>query len=229
MEALFLLGIALAPGAAIGLFIWLKDQYDREPLKHLFISFMLGVLCAIPAVILSIVLGKFIPVDFGNIVSVAIYALIVVAFAEEFAKFLVLRFYAYRQKEFNEPFDGIVYGAIISLGFAGIENILYVLDGGMQVGIMRMFTAVPAHASFGIIMGYYFGLAWKHKDKAKAYKLKGLLAAIFLHGLYNFFLMQESYPAFWFLSFVGLAISIRLCFKAMKAHSERSPFKDDKF
>lgn len=229
MDALFLIGLALAPGAAIGLFIWLRDKYDREPLKHMFISFMLGVLCAIPAVILSIVLGMFIPVDYQNIFSVAIYALIVVAFAEEFAKFLILRFYAYRQKEFNEPFDGIVYGAIISLGFAGIENILYVVDGGMQVGIMRMFTAVPAHASFGIIMGYYFGLAWRHKDKAKAYKLKGLLAAIFLHGLYNFFLMQESYPAFWFLSFVGLAISIRLCFKAMKAHSERSPFKDDKF
>jgi RsiW-degrading membrane proteinase PrsW (M82 family) len=229
MDALFLIGLALAPGAAIGLFIWLRDKYDREPLKHMFISFMLGVLCAIPAVILSIVLGMFIPVDYQNIFSVAIYALIVVAFAEEFAKFLILRFYAYRQKEFNEPFDGIVYGAIISLGFAGIENILYVMDGGMQVGIMRMFTAVPAHASFGIIMGYYFGLAWKHKDKARAYKLKGLLAAIFLHGLYNFFLMQESYPAFWFLSFVGLAISIRLCFKAMKAHSERSPFKDDKF
>lgn len=229
MDVLFLIGLALAPGAAIGLFIWLRDKYDREPLKHMFISFMLGVLCAIPAVIMSLSLGKLIPVDYQNIFSVAIYALIVVAFAEEFAKFLILRFYAYRQKEFNEPYDGIVYGAIISLGFAGIENILYVMDGGLQVGILRMFTAVPAHASFGIIMGYYFGLAWKHKDKARAYKLKGLLAAIVLHGLYNFFLMQESYPAFWFLSFVGLAISIRLCFKAMKAHSERSPFKDTKF
>lgn len=227
MEALFLLGIALAPGAAIGFFIWLKDTYEREPLKHIFISFMLGVLCAIPALIMSILLGKFIPVDYESILSVAIYALIVVAFAEEFAKFLILRFYAYRQKEFNEPFDGIVYGAIISLGFAGIENILYVIDGGLQVGILRMFTAVPAHASFGIIMGFYFGLAWKHKDKARAYKLKGLLAAIVLHGLYNFFLMQQSYPAFWFLSFVGLVISIRLCFKAMKAHRERSPFKPE--
>lgn len=228
MEALFLLGIALAPVAAIGFFIWLKDTYEREPLKHIFISFTLGVLCAIPALIMSILLGKFIPVDYESILSVAIYALIVVAFAEEFAKFLILRFYAYRQKEFNEPFDGIVYGAIISLGFAGIENILYVIDGGLQVGILRMFTAVPAHASFGIIMGYYFGLAWKHKDKARAYKLKGLLAAIVLHGLYNFFLMQQSYPAFWFLSFVGLVISIRLCFKAMKAHRERSPFKFEK-
>ncbi|GGD85258.1 PrsW family intramembrane metalloprotease [Planktosalinus lacus] len=225
MDVLFLIGLALAPGAAIGLFIWLKDQYDREPLKHLFISFMLGVLCAVPAVILSIVLGKLFPVDYSSLISVAVFAFITVAFAEEFAKFLILRFYAYRQKEFNEPFDGIVYGAIISLGFAGIENILYVTDGGVQVGLLRMFTAVPAHASFGIIMGYYFGLAWQHKERAFEYKLKGLLAAVFLHGLYDFFLMQQSYPAFWFLSFVGLALSIRLCFKAMKAHNLRSPFK----
>lgn len=225
MEALFLIGIALAPGAAIGLFIWLRDKYDREPLKHMFISFMLGVLCAVPAVILSIILGKFFPVDYQNIISVAVYALVVVAFAEEFSKYLILRYYAYRQKEFNEPFDGIVYGAIIGLGFAGIENILYVADGGLQVGILRMFTAVPAHASFGIIMGYYFGMAWQYKHRAREFKFKGLLAAIVLHGLYNFFLMQQSYPAFWFMSFVGLAISIRLCFKAIKAHQNRSPFK----
>lgn len=227
MEILFLIGIALAPGAAIGLFIWLKDQYEREPLKHMFISFMLGVLSAVPAVLLSIGLGLLFPVDYSSLISVAVFAFITVAFAEEFAKFLVLRFYAFRQKEFDEPFDGIVYGTIISLGFAGIENILYVSDGGMQVAILRMFTAVPAHASFGIIMGYYFGLAWQHKDRAFEYKLKGLLAAVFLHGLYDFFLMQQSYPAFWFLSFVGLAISIRLCFKAMKAHNKRSPFKPD--
>lgn len=225
MEALFLIGIALAPGAAIGLFIWLRDKFDREPLKHMFISFMLGVLCAVPAVILSIILGKFFPVDYQNIISVAVYALVVVAFAEEFSKYLILRYYAYRQKEFNEPFDGIVYGAIIGLGFAGIENILYVADGGLQVGILRMFTAVPAHASFGIIMGYYFGMAWQYKHRAREFKFKGLLAAIVLHGLYNFFLMQQSYPAFWFMSFVGLAISIRLCFKAIKAHQNRSPFK----
>lgn len=225
MNVLFLIGLALAPGAAIGLFIWLKDQYDREPLKHLFISFMLGVLSAVPAVFLSIGFGKLFPVDYSSLISVAVFAFITVAFAEEFAKFLILRFYAYRQKEFNEPFDGIVYGAIISLGFAGIENILYATEGGVQTGLLRMFTAVPAHASFGIIMGYYFGLAWQHKERAFEYKLKGLLAAVFLHGLYDFFLMQQSYPAFWFLSFVGLAIGIRLCFKAMKAHNLRSPFR----
>src|SRR5690606_630701 len=86
------------------------------------------------------------------------------------------------------------------------------------------FSAVPAHASFGIIMGYYFGLAWQHKNKAFQYKIKGLLAAVFLHGLYDFFLMQQLYSVFWFFSFIGLAISIWICFKAIKVHRDRSPF-----
>ncbi len=225
MEAVYLIGLALAPGAFIGLYIWIKDRYDREPLKPVIISFILGILCVIPAVILSLIIGSFVDVDYNNLLSVAFFAFITVSFAEEIAKFIVVNFYAFRLKNFNEPFDGIVYGCSISLGFAAIENLLYVAEGGFTVALLRMFTAVPAHASFGIIMGYYFGLAWQHKDKAFQYKLKGLLAAVFLHGLYDFFLMQKSYPAFWFLSFVGLAISIRLCLKVIKAHQERSPFK----
>lgn len=228
-----LLFLALAPVVAIATFIYLRDKYEREPLKHLVISFLLGVLCAIPAVLMSISLeatqSMLYPVgDFKNLIRVAVFAFIVVAFAEEFAKYLVLQFYAFRQKEFDEPYDGIIYGAFISLGFAAIENILYVVEGGVSVALLRMFTAVPAHASFGIIMGYYFGMAWQHKNKAFSYKMKGLLAAIILHGIYDFFLMQQLYPAFWFMSFVGLAISIWICLKAIKRHHARSPFNPNK-
>lgn len=218
--------LALAPVVAIGSFVWLKDKYEREPFKHVLISFLLGIFCAVPAVVMSLTLGNIFPVDYTDLASVAIHAFIVVAFAEEFAKFLILKFYAYRQKEFDEPYDGIVYGVMISLGFAAIENILYVAEGGMTVAILRMFTAVPAHASFGIIMGYYFGLAWQHKEFEWKYKLRGLFSAVMLHGVYDFFLMQQNYPAFWIFSFVGLAISIKLCFKAIKAHNEISPFKE---
>lgn len=224
MEFILLIGLALAPGAFIGFFVWFKDHYEREPFKKLFICFLLGIISAVPAVLLSILLNKLFAVNFNSLLSVAIYAFITVAFAEEVAKFLFLKLYAFKQKEFNEPFDGIVYGVSISLGFAGIENILYVIEGGTQVGLLRMFTAVPAHASFGIMMGYYFGLAWQHKKKSLHYQTKGLLIAILLHGLYDFFLMQKNYPTFWILSFVGLAISIWLCFKAMKIHNKNSPF-----
>jgi protease PrsW len=222
-----LLILALAPVLAIGWYIWFQDKYDREPLKHVAISFLLGVLCAIPAVLLSYTLSRVFPVDYGNLESVAIHAFIVVALAEELAKFLVLRFYAYRLPEFDEPYDGIVYGVMISLGFAAIENIFYVAEGGMSVALLRMFTAVPAHASFGIIMGYYFGMAWQDKTFERQYMMRGLLAAVLLHGVYDFFLMQQNYPAFWVFSFLGLAISIKLCLKAMKAHNERSPFKPE--
>jgi protease PrsW len=223
MELLFL---ALAPVVAIGSFVWLKDKYEREPLKHVIISFLLGVLSAIPAVLLSHSLDSIFPVDFGDIGSVAIHAFIVVALAEEFAKFLVLKYYAFRLPEFNEPYDGIVYGVMISLGFAAIENIFYVMDGGMNVALLRMFTAVPAHASFGIIMGYYFGLAWQNKEFQKQYMFRGLFSAVMLHGVYDFFLLQQNYPAFWIFSFIGLAISIKLSLKAMKAHNKISPFRE---
>ncbi|HLU51950.1 MAG TPA: hypothetical protein VKZ42_07275, partial [Flavobacteriaceae bacterium] len=65
-------------------------------------------------------------------------------------------------------------------------------------------------------------------NKAFSYKMKGLLAAIILHGIYDFFLMQQLYPAFWFMSFVGLAISIWICLKAIKRHHARSPFNPNK-
>jgi RsiW-degrading membrane proteinase PrsW (M82 family) len=134
----------------------------------------------------------------------------------------MLRIYAFRQKEFDEPFDGIVYGVVVSLGFAAVENIFYVMDGGVSVGLLRMFTAVPAHASLGVIMGYYFGLAWQHPESAWKYKLRGLISAIALHGAYDFFLMQNNIPAFALFSFLGLFISIRLALKAIKKQRKRS-------
>lgn len=219
-----LLGLALAPVVFIASYIYLKDKYDREPLKHLFVSFILGALSTFPAAIIEFSLGSYFPENRMHIPTTIIHAFLIVALTEEFVKWFVLKFYAYRQKEFNEPFDGIVYGVIVSLGFAALENIIYVYQGGFHVALLRMFTAVPAHASFGVMMGYYFGLAWMHKDKAWQYKLRGLIIATVLHGIYDFFLFQENYPAFMFFSFLGLIISIRLSRKAIIKHQLASPF-----
>ena len=71
----------------------------------------------------------------------------------------MLLWYAYRKKEFDEPFDGIVYAVMVGMGFATVENISYVSQYGLMTGIMRLFMAVPAHASFAIIMGYFMGKA----------------------------------------------------------------------
>ena len=225
---MYLLALALAPVIAIISFIYLKDKYDKEPLKHLIISFLLGCLSTIPAIILEVSLGAVFPKDNLDIVKTLFLAFVIVAGSEELCKFVMLRFYAYKQKEFNEPYDGIVYGVMVSLGFAALENVLYVFEGGVSVAILRMFTAVPAHASFGIIMGYYFGLAWQDKQNALQHKIRGLLVAVILHGIYDFFLFQQNYKAFAIFSFLGLVISIRLSLKAIKAHQKVSPFHPNK-
>jgi RsiW-degrading membrane proteinase PrsW (M82 family) len=222
-----LIGLSLAPVLAIIWFIYLKDKYEPEPIKHILISFLLGCISIIPAAIFEFSLGGIYPENPKDVLVTAIWSFGIIAFSEEFVKFFMLRFYAYRQKEFDEPFDGIVYGVMISLGFAAVENILYVSEGGWGVALLRMFTAVPAHASFGVIMGYYFGLAWKHKEVAWKYQLRGLLSAVVLHGAYDFFLLQDNYPAFALFSFIGLFISIKLSFKAIKTHQDDSPFHPD--
>ena len=74
-------------------------------------------------------------------------------------KFLAFYVFFWKERNFNEKFDGIVYAVYIALGFAGIENIVYAFTGGVGVGLVRALTAVAAHALFGVVMGFYFGLA----------------------------------------------------------------------
>ena len=98
--------------------------------------------------------------------------------------FLFLR----RKTEFNEPMDAIVYGTVISLGFATLENFEYVyfptVEGSVDIAILRAFTAIPLHASCGIVMGYFFG---KYLfSGTKSYLVMSLLLPVFFHSLYNF-------------------------------------------
>lgn len=225
MSPLLLIAMAIAPGAAIMWFIYSRDKYEKEPKKLLLWCFLFGIASIIPAVILEAI-GQ--AVGFGisdNIFITFIFAFVVVGFSEEFSKYIFLNWYAFKKKEFNEPFDGIVYAVMIGMGFAVFENIFYVLSNGFTNALMRAVTAVPAHAAFGVIMGYYFGLAKFNKKKQFQYKMTGLLGAIALHGGYDFFLFQQNFPALVVLAFVALAVGIWFSFKAIKMHQEASPFK----
>lgn len=159
-----------------------------------------------------------------NLALTAVNAFIFVAAAEEIGKFFMLNYYM-KKPNFNEPYDGIFYGVMIGLGFAAVENISYVYDGGLAVGVLRAFTAVPAHAMFGAIMGYYFGLAWLDKKNATRNKIKGFVAAMILHGSYDFFLFQQNFPALAFVSLLGLFLTWKLVLKAIKIHNDNSPFR----
>ena len=146
------------------------------------------------------------------------------ALVEEFSKYIIVRFYAQKNKEFNEPFDGIVYALMVSMGLAALENILYTFQYGFRVGFTRAFTAVPAHATFGVIMGYFMGKA-KFSNNSIKLNLLGLLFATLFHGSYDFFLFINFIPGIYIGAFVSLLIGIMSSKKAISRHQNSSNFK----
>lgn len=227
-----LIALAAAPGIAICLFIFYRDRYNKEPLLNLILTFLLGILAAVPAVIIEFALDT----ETTSIALVAVKAFFVVALTEELCKFAVLRWYSYPKKSFDEPLDGIVYGVVASMGFATIENILYVtkyaeMGMGYQVALMRMFLSVPAHATFGILMGYYVGLAkFATVNKTKLI-ITGIFWATFMHGVYDFLLFLQGHPdvkpyisdaALFLGAIVSFIIGIRLSIKHIKVHRRLS-------
>jgi len=215
------LALALAPVAALIVYIYYRDKHEREPIGLLIKAFLAGVLSIVPAAFIEQKYG----IENKNSIMITAYsAFLVIAGAEEGCKYFFMRWVAYRHAAFNEPFDGIVYCVMVSMGFAGAENFLYISssDNPMNTAIMRMFTAVPAHFTFAVIMGYYVGLAKFNPSKSIIYTLQGLGGAMFFHGLYDFCLIQQVYPFIVGGAFLSLIVAIRLSIKALRAQSENS-------
>ncbi|NNV54823.1 PrsW family intramembrane metalloprotease [Panacibacter sp. KCS-6] len=230
-----LLLLAIAPGFAISLYIYAKDKHNREPAKYLISCFIFGVLSAIPAIVIEMIGTRLSETYLQGILPVALYiifqAFIVVACTEEYCKYFVLKKYAYPKPAFDEPFDGIVYSVMVSMGFATIENIGYVFDNGFSTGIVRMLVSVPAHAAFAVMMGYYAGLAKFNAVRKSQLLLKGFLLAVLFHGLFDGFLFLSDNDTITaeisggLLVFGGLAsyyFAIRLSLKSIKLHSQLS-------
>ena len=150
-----LLLLAVAPSMIIMAYIYFKDKFEREPFRLLLKNFILGATVSIVLTFaISSIIGKILPpLDRYSILDMFIKAFVGVALVEEFSKYVIVRYAAQRNKEFNEPFDGIVYAVMVSMGFATLENVLYVYSYGFETGVLRAFTAVPAHATFAILMG----------------------------------------------------------------------------
>ena len=224
---MLLFSLAVLPSLLIGFYIYKQDKYEKEPRKLIITSFLFGCLSIIPVLILELIfdstlygLGLFISVFIG------------IALIEEGAKYFFLKKYLFPKNDFNEPFDGILYAVMISLGFATVENIGYVyqnFETGFQVAILRMFTAIPLHASCGIIMGYFVGSAKFSTKNRKNLLFKGVFYATILHGVYDYFLFLPSQNNQFYtlpvLSVVALIIGIVYAKKGMKIHQENSPFK----
>ncbi len=206
--------LAVLPSALILRYFLKRDAFP-EPRGAVIKTFLWGIASIIPAVILAVMLILIVPSvsagdTTGAFARAAVIAFFGAAIPEELFKFAVLFLYCRRLNDFDEPMDGIVYGVTASLGFATLENVLYVLDGGIGVAIARGLTAVPGHALFGAIMGYYFGLAHFVPGRRHLYWAAFLLPVL-LHGLYNtpLMAMESDVSALWaLLSLLVLAIGI---------------------
>ncbi|MFQ5985253.1 MAG: PrsW family glutamic-type intramembrane protease [Alphaproteobacteria bacterium] len=208
---------AVVPALLLMWYFWSRDAYP-EPPRVVWTTFAVGVLSTVPVVIVAV------PVDaaFEGVsdpwTAGLGTAFLAAAIPEDLAKFCILYFYCLRHAEFDEPMDGLVYGAAASMGFAALENLLYVYEGGLGVAATRAVTAVPSHAMHGAIMGYFLALYHFVPARRGFYLLQALAVPMLLHGLYDFPLMTaerlgEDHPAAVFL-FVGTlaVVSVELGF-----------------
>jgi RsiW-degrading membrane proteinase PrsW (M82 family) len=221
---MWLLALALAPVVAIVWYIIYLDKLNKEPVKMLLLTFLFGIISVLPAILLEIFGGNALG-QINSLPKAWFHAFIVVALSEELAKYFFLRKYVFSKPYFDEPYDGIVYAIMISMGFAAIENVMYVMQGGTAVAIMRMFTAVPAHASFAVLMGYWVGRA-KMENKPQLNWL-GLGSAVLFHGLYDFFLLAELFPGQVFGAILSLIIALIFSRSAIKIHRQYVHFKGE--
>lgn len=229
MSNLLLSILAILPGAIICYIIYRLDKYEKEPRLPLLLSFILGIVSAVPALKLEEWWDRMGVNEHGSFMMLLLLSFVVIALSEELVKFIALLIYPYQKKFFNEPLDGIVYAIMIGMGFATIENILYADRFGTGTTIVRAFTAVPAHAIFAIIMGYYTGLAKFNPDQKIKHLATGLFLAIFIHGIYDVFILQQYYDWLMLLATLVLIVSGVYAYRLIRLHQEASPFRDEEF
>lgn len=224
LNEILLVCAALFPAIALCIYVFKKDRVDKEPIGLLFVLLAFGALICFPAAEVETFLFQWIDSFFSKFgveqdgtyylpemvfkIYNAIKYFIGVALVEEGFKFLVLFFVTRNSKHFNSLFDGLIYAVFVSLGFAALENVFYVLENGWVNAVMRALMSVPGHMFFAVLMGYFYSL-WHMCEKAKqqeralkragaidprraefssaGYLASALLVPILAHGLYDYF------------------------------------------
>jgi RsiW-degrading membrane proteinase PrsW (M82 family) len=230
MSVLGLLVLAIAPAVALFLFFYLRDKYRKEPIGVMLVTFVLGAASLVPAAITSLSLQKLTGwrSSTPNLFHAFLGAMIIVGLVEEGAKFIVVRFYAYHRPEFDEPYDGIMYSVMAALGFATLENVIYIFSNGAGTGVMRALLAMPSHAFDGVLMGYFLGEAkFARNDRVGNWlSALGFGLAVIAHGLYDFIVFSLDKAPLMVLSLLTMAVLFWVIFfKATRKLSEQSPYK----
>lgn len=186
--------ISLIPIYLLINYFYKKDTI-KEPKKLLKKLFLSGILSGFIVIIISIIemifFNDMFDLDNSNLFNIFIYSFIFVALIEEFCKWIMIYKISYNNKEFDQKYDIILYSVLVSMGFACLENILYIITSNYSILItfMRSITSIPGHACFNIIMGYLLSLN-KFKYNNKKYLILSILIPTILHGTYDFLLLS---------------------------------------
>lgn len=226
---MLLLAISILPVIILLVYIYRKDKYEKEPINLLAKAFICGIMSALAVIA---VLTPFEEPELSGSFSQAVFSSFVfAAIPEELVKFLFLYWLIWKNKNFNEYFDGIIYAVFISLGFACFENIIYVFNYGVEVGINRAIFSVPGHFLFAVIMGYYFSLAKFSGDSKFKNLFSGVFFAILAHGTFNSILfvvdvVEEVISGIFIVLFYVFDIYLwRIGLKRIEKHIAKSGYK----
>lgn len=225
-----ILAAALLPAIILMVYVYKHDKIEKEPFRLLLVLFMFGALSCIPAGLLEDFFSGIL--DSMNLQDTQTYYIImcfgIVACSEEGLKLFFLKRKTWKCPDFNYTFDGLLYSVCVSLGFAGLENIMYVLDYGFGVVISRGLLSVPGHCTFAIFMGLFYSRAkfysaCGNKIRAGANKLLSFVVPVLLHGYYDYCLMMPS-DTLIYCFFVFVVIVDIISFRVVKKQSRNDTY-----
>ena len=210
---IILLSVAIAPGLALFSYFYLRNEISAEPSRTLFHTFIYGAILTFPILFIQHVF------EVEHIFrSHFIRNVLFTSSLEEFFKWFILVMAIYQHVEFDDPYDGILYGASVSLGFATVENILYLFTYGLDTAFLRALLPVSSHAIFGVVMGYYLGRAkFAMSESSKPLLFIALLAPLSLHMIYNGILSIKEISSYFMIPFMLFLWWLCLT-KVKKAH-----------
>ncbi|MGD7045456.1 glutamic-type intramembrane protease PrsW [Jeotgalibacillus proteolyticus] len=208
-----IISAAIAPGLALLSYFYLRDQYDTEPVQTVFRAFILGISITFPIMFVQYVIETEQIFSSALLKSIVSYGLL-----EEFFKWFILYFFIFHLIEFDEPYDGIVYGAAVSLGFATLENVLFLAVNGLETAFGRALLPVSSHALFGVVMGFYIGKAkFSLPPARKKILCLSIVIPVALHSFYDFILLSFHNWIYFIIPFMLFLWWLGL-WKVKKAH-----------
>ena len=205
---------AVVPAIFLMIKAYRSDRLEKESPLMLWSLVKAGIFSSLLALVAERVLGFFLnlTVPQNSVMYNVILYFVIVAFAEEGAKYFMLWRHSWKSPEFNCQYDGVVYAVFVSLGFALWENISYVMSYGFGTAIIRALTAIPGHACFGVFMGVFYGIAKKHdyvntRATSTLFCVMSVVVPALLHGAYDYIASAET-STWYFVGFVAVLFVI---------------------